>query len=77
MNWLTILQSWLTPNRKYVVCIIKWNLARIEIKRILELKKTIQKMWDEIPEDVVKRSIMSMTSRIQDWEKGRGAIVNV
>ena len=57
--------------------IIKWNLARIEIKTILELKKTIQKLWDGIPEDVVKRSIMSMTSRIQDWEKGRGAIVNV
>ena len=33
-------------------------------------------MWDGISDDVVKRSIMSMTSRIQDWEKGRGAIVN-
>ena len=57
--------------------IIKWNLARIEIKTILELKKTIQKLWNGIPDDLVKRSIMSMTSRIQDWEKRRGAIVNV
>ena len=57
--------------------IIKWNLARIEIKTILELKKTIRKLWDRIPDNVVKRSIMSMTWRIQDWEKGRGANVNV
>ena len=46
--------------------IIKWNLTRIEFKTILELKKTIQKLWDGIPDDVVKRSIMSMTSRIQE-----------
>ena len=75
MNWLAILQSWFTPNRK-MWGIIKWNLAGIEIKIILELKKAIQKLCDEIPEDLMKRSIMCMTSRIQDWEKGRGAIVN-
>ena len=51
------------------MCIIKWNLTRIKIKTILELKKTIQKLLDGIPDNVVKRLIMSMTSRIQDWEK--------
>ena len=44
--------------------IIKWNLARIEIKKILEPKRLIQKLWDGIPDDVVKKLIMSMTSKI-------------
>ena len=48
--------------------IIEWNLARIEIKTIFDFKKTIKKLWNGIPDDGVKRSIMSITSRIQDWE---------
>ena len=57
--------------------IMKWNLARMEITSILELKKAVQKLWDGISEEVVWKSILSMTSRILECEKCKGAIVNL
>ena len=57
--------------------IMKWNLARMEITSILELKKAVQKLWDGISEEVVWKSILSMTSRILECEKCKGAIINL
>ena len=56
---------------------MKWNLARMEITSILELKKAVQKLWDGISEEVVRKSILSMTSRILECEKWKGAIINL
>ena len=57
--------------------IMKWNLARMEITSILELKKAVQKLWDGISEEVVWKSILSMTSRILECEKCKGEIINL
>ena len=57
--------------------IMKWNLARMEITSIFELKKAVQKLWDGISEEVVRKSILSMNSRILECEKSKGTIINV
>ena len=57
--------------------IMKLNLVRMEITYILELKKVVQKLWDGISEEVVWKSILSMTSRILECEKCKGAIINL
>ena len=57
--------------------IMKLNLARMEITSIFELKKAVQKLWDGISEEVVKKSILSMNSRILECEKSKGTIINV
>ena len=57
--------------------IIKWNLARMKITSILEFKKAVQKLCDGISEEVVWKSILSMTSRIFECEKHKGAIISV
>ena len=57
--------------------IMKWNLARMVNTPTLELKKAVQKLWDEISEEVVWKSILSMTSRILECEKCKGAIINL
>ena len=44
---------------------------------ILELKKVVQKLWDGISEEVVWKSILSMTSRILECEKCKGTIINL
>ena len=56
---------------------MKWNLARMKITSILELKKAIEKLWDGISKEVVQKSILSMTSRILEYEKCKGAIISV
>ena len=56
---------------------MKWNLARMEITSIFELKKAVQKLWDGISEEVVRKSILSMNSRILECEKSKGTIINV
>ena len=40
-------------------------------------KKAVQKLWDGISEEVVKKSILSMNSRILECEKSKGTIINV
>ena len=57
--------------------IMKLNLTRMEITSIFELKKAVQKLWDGISEEVVKKSILSMNSRILECEKSKGTIINV
>ena len=48
--------------------VMKWNFTRMEITSILELKKAVQKLWDWISEEVVWKSILSITSRILECE---------
>ena len=78
-NW--IVSSWpanspdLNPIEN-LWALIKIKTRKIRSKTIDELKENIQKVWDDIPMELVKSLIQSMTDRLQTCIELQGKKIN-